>query len=110
MSAAPPAQESGWYGGLDAARSRLGLGYRFGPAFTIEGSYGRHDRQRYDWAPAAPWASGPAQWPTYGMSARYSFTNRLFGGFEWDRYSPTNELDAFRRGDDRYLIRFGLRF
>jgi hypothetical protein len=107
--AAAPAPERGWYGGLDVDKSRVGMGYRFGPSFTIEGSYGRLDSQRYV-APAAPWAQKIEPWPAYGMSARYDFTKRLFGRFEWDRYSPANELDAFRRGDERYQFRFGFRF
>ncbi|MBI2749257.1 MAG: hypothetical protein HYX43_07970 [Burkholderiales bacterium] len=110
VAAAPPGEESGWYGGLDAGRSRLGLGYRFGPSFSVEGSYAGQELYRYQAPPAAPWAPRPEPWPAYGMSARYEFSKRLFGRFEWDRYSPTNELDAFRRGDDRYLIRFGVRF
>ena len=108
--AAAPGEESGWYGGLDAGRSRLGLGYRFGSSFSVEGSYATHDLRRHEAPPAALWAPRPELWPAYGMSARYDFTKRLFGRFEWDRYSPTSELDAFRRGDDRYLIRFGVRF
>ena len=108
--AAAPGDESGWYGGLDAGRSRLGLGYRFGPSFSVEGSYAGQDFYRYQAPPATPWAPRSEPWPAYGMSARYEFSKRLFGRFEWDRYSPTSELDAFRRGDDRYLIRFGVRF
>lgn len=108
--AAAPGEESGWYGGLDAGRSRLGLGYRFGPSFSVDGSYATQDLRRYEAPPAAPWAPRLEPWPAYGMSARYDFTKRMFGRFEWDRYSPTSELDAFRRGDDRYLIRFGVRF
>ena len=107
--AATPAEESGWYGGLNVERSRLGMGYRFGPSFTLEGNYGRHDSQRYE-APAAPWAQRIEPWTSYGMSARYDFTKRLFGRFEWDRFSPANELDTFRRGDERYQFRFGFRF
>jgi len=107
--AAAPADNSGWYGGLNVEKSRMGMGYRFGPSFTVEGSYGRLDAQRFE-APAAPWAQRLEPWSSYGMSARYDFTKRLFGRFEWDRYSPANELDAFRRGDERYQFRFGFRF
>lgn len=108
-SAATPAEDAGWYGGLNVEQSRLGMGYRFGPRFTIEGSYGRLDPQRYE-PPAAPWAQRTDPWPSYGMSARYDFTKRMFGRFEWDRFSPANELDSFRRGDERYSFRFGFRF
>ncbi len=107
---AAPGDDSGWYGGLDAGRSGLGLGYRFGPSFSVEGSYAGRDLNRDLAPPAAPWAPRAEAWPAYGMSARYEFSKRVFGRFEWDRYSPTNELEGFRRGDDRYLIRFGVRF
>ena len=107
--AATPAEESGWYGGLDMTRSRLGMGYRIGPSFTIEGTYGRFDARRSP-APAAPWAQMIDPLPSYGMSARYDFTKRLYGRFEWDRYSAASEPDAIRRGDERYQFRFGFRF
>lgn len=109
LSAATPAEEGGWYGGLNVGQDRLGMGYRFGPSFTIEGTYGRLDSQRFE-PPAAPWAQRIEPWPSYGMSARYDFSKRLFGRFEWDRFSPANEIDAFRRGDERYQFRFGFRF
>ncbi len=35
-SAAAPAEEGGWYGGLNVGQARLGIVYRFGPRFTIE--------------------------------------------------------------------------
>jgi hypothetical protein len=109
-SAAAPQEEGGWYGGLNVrGEHRLGMGYRFGPRFSVEGTYGGLDSQRYE-APAAPWAQKIEPWPSYGMSARYEFSKRLFGRFEWDRYSPASELDAFRRGDERYQFRFGFRF
>jgi opacity protein-like surface antigen len=109
-ASAAPGEESGWYGGLDAGRSRLGLGYRFGPSLSLEGSYARQDSRRLEAAPQAPWAARPEPAPAYGLGARYDFTQRLFGRFEWDRYSPASELDQFRRGDERYSIRFGVRF
>lgn len=46
-----------------------------------------------------------------GAGARYEFSRRLFGKFEWDRYSRAGDADATGGGDiDRYSIRFGLRF
>jgi hypothetical protein len=109
LLAASPADEGGWYGGLNVERSRLGMGYRFGQSLTIEGTYGRLDSQRFE-PPAAPWAQRAEPMSSYGLSARYDFSKRLFGRFEWDRYGAANELDAFRRGDERYLFRFGFRF
>jgi hypothetical protein len=107
---AAPGEESGWYGGLDASRSRLGFGYRFGPARSLEGRYGRHERERRDGPPAAPWALRPDGRPAYGLGARYDFTRRWFGRFEWDRYGPGSELDPLGQPGDRYSIRFGVRF
>ncbi len=107
---AAPTEESGWYGGLDASRSRLGFGYRFGPAFSVEGSYGRLERGRAYGPPGAPWAPRPEAHPSYGLGARYDFTHRWFGRFEWDRYGPGSDADPLGRAGDRYSIRFGVRF
>ncbi len=96
----PASPSPGWYGGIDASRSRLGLearnvelGYRFSPSFRLEGRY--LDPGRSSYAPSLGFSGD--RWRERGFALSGTGTWRF--GEHWSLYgraslgSARDELD-----------------